>query len=139
MPKDTYCVLDETERAIRSASYCIPVAARSRASGLAVYTGNYYERTMKIRLPHLLVILGFSVANINAQIARPEAGPFDAARMDMQVPPAQGVAIRAGRLFESKSGAMLRDQVIVIKGDRIATVGPADRVQIPQGWAISSV
>jgi imidazolonepropionase-like amidohydrolase len=53
--------------------------------------------------------------------------------MDMQAPPAQGVAIRAGRLFDSKSGAMLKDQVILIKGDRITAVGPADRVSIPPG------
>ena len=34
---------------------------------------------------------------------------------------------RAGRLFDSKSGAMLKDQVIVIKGDRITAAGAADR------------
>ena len=53
--------------------------------------------------------------------------------MDMQSPPAQGVAIRAGRLFDSKSGTMLKDQVILIKGDRITAAGPADRIQIPPG------
>ena len=66
----------------------------------------------------------------------PEAGPFDASRMDMQSPPAQGVAIRAGRLFDSKSGAMLKDQVILIQGDRILAVGATDRVQIPHGTVI---
>jgi imidazolonepropionase-like amidohydrolase len=53
--------------------------------------------------------------------------------MDMHSPPPQGVAIRAGRLFESKSGVMLKDQVILIKGDRITAVGPADRNPIPPG------
>src|ERR1700693_5975088 len=73
-------------------------------------------------------------AQIQAQSTRPEAGPFDAgSHMDMQSPPSQGVAIRAGRLFDSKSGAMLKDQVIVIKGDRITSAGAADRVQIPTG------
>jgi imidazolonepropionase-like amidohydrolase len=43
----------------------------------------------------------------------------------------QVVAIRAGRLFDSKSAAMLRDQVILIKGDRITNVGPS--VDIPAG------
>src|SRR4029077_14095731 len=62
--------------------------------------------------------------------------PFNASMMEMQSPPAQGVAIRAGRLFDPKSGANLPNQVIVIKGDRIADVGPADRVQIPQGARI---
>ncbi len=38
-----------------------------------------------------------------------------------------------GRLFDSKSGAKLMNQVILIKGDRITEVGPADRVKIPAG------
>src|SRR5271165_16897 len=76
-------------------------------------------------------------AQIQAQSIRPEAGPFDAAsHMDMQTPPAQGVAIRAGRLFDSKSGMMLKDQVILVKGDRITSVGPADRISIPPGAVV---
>src|ERR1700692_3984614 len=33
------------------------------------------------------------------------------------------VAIRAGKLFDAKSGNLLDNQVIVIRGDRIAEVG----------------
>ena len=44
-------------------------------------------------------------------------------------PPAQVVAVRAGRLFDSRSGAMLANQVVLIRGDRIADVGPS--VAIP--------
>src|SRR5258706_700798 len=44
-------------------------------------------------------------------------------------PPAQVVAVRAGRLFDSRSGAMLTNQIVLIKGDRITDVGPA--VAIP--------
>jgi imidazolonepropionase-like amidohydrolase len=44
-------------------------------------------------------------------------------------PPAQVGAVRAGRLFDSRSGAMLANQVVLIRGDRIADVGPA--VAIP--------
>ena len=62
---------------------------------------------------------------------RPQAGPFNASQMDMQAPPAQGVAVRAGRLFDPKGGAYLMNQVILIKGDRITEVGPAERVKIP--------
>ena len=36
-------------------------------------------------------------------------------------------------MFDSASGKMLTSQVILVKGDRIADVGPADKVQIPQG------
>jgi imidazolonepropionase-like amidohydrolase len=46
-------------------------------------------------------------------------------------PSDQVVAIRAGHLFDSKSGAMLSNQVVLIKGDRITDVGAA--VQIPPG------
>src|SRR5204863_2334505 len=41
------------------------------------------------------------------------------------------LAIRAGRLFDSKSGNILPNQVVLIKGDRITDVGPA--VQLPAG------
>jgi imidazolonepropionase-like amidohydrolase len=45
----------------------------------------------------------------------------------------QEVAIRAGHLFDSKSGQMLTNQVVVINGDKITDVGTADRVRIPSG------
>jgi imidazolonepropionase-like amidohydrolase len=45
----------------------------------------------------------------------------------------QVVAIRAGRLFDSKSGQALADQVVLIEGDKITAVGPAGSVQIPSG------
>src|SRR3984893_15366542 len=43
------------------------------------------------------------------------------------------VAVRAGHLFNSKSGTMLANQVVLIDGEKITDVGPADRVQIPAG------
>src|ERR1700693_3611561 len=46
-------------------------------------------------------------------------------------PPTQVVAIRAAHLFDANSGAMLNNQVVVIRGDRIADVGAS--VQIPAG------
>src|SRR5438309_1859252 len=45
----------------------------------------------------------------------------------------QIVAIRAGRLFDPKSGSNLTDQVVLVKGDRITDTGPASRVQVPSG------
>src|SRR5262245_31417370 len=45
-------------------------------------------------------------------------------------PAGQVVAIRAGRLFDSKSGTLLNNQIILIRGDRIADVGGS--VQIPR-------
>ncbi len=45
----------------------------------------------------------------------------------------QVVAVRAGHLFDSKSGQMLANQVVLINGDKITEVGAADRIQIPSG------
>ena len=47
---------------------------------------------------------------------------------------AQGVtAIKAGKLFDSKSGTMQPNQVIIVSGERITDVGPAASVKIPAG------
>lgn len=45
-------------------------------------------------------------------------------------PPNQVIAVRAGRLFDPRSGSMLNNQIILIRGERIADVGP--NVQIPR-------
>jgi len=45
----------------------------------------------------------------------------------------QVVAVRVGHLFDSKSGQMLNNQVVLISGEKITEVGAADRVQIPSG------
>ena len=80
-----------------------------------------------------LGLIAFCALMANAQNTRPIAPLFDASSLEMQSPPPQGVAIRAGRLFDPKSGTNLMNQVIVIKADRIADVGPAESVQIPAG------
>jgi imidazolonepropionase-like amidohydrolase len=43
------------------------------------------------------------------------------------------VAIRAGRLFDSNSGKILDNQIIVVEGEKIADVGPLEHVKIPPG------
>jgi imidazolonepropionase-like amidohydrolase len=48
-------------------------------------------------------------------------------------PAANVTAIRAGRLFDSKTGMLLTKQVILLSGDRITDVGPEGRVKIPAG------
>jgi imidazolonepropionase-like amidohydrolase len=45
----------------------------------------------------------------------------------------QPVAIRAGRLFDSKSGKVLENQIILVEGEKISAVGSAGQVQIPAG------
>jgi imidazolonepropionase-like amidohydrolase len=60
----------------------------------------------------------------------PEGGVF-------QCPPAPpSVAVRAGRLFDSKAGLMLTKQVVLLEGERIAAVGPEAQVKIPAGARI---
>jgi imidazolonepropionase-like amidohydrolase len=46
----------------------------------------------------------------------------------------QVVAIRAGRFFDARSGNLLANQVIVVRGDRIADVGAS--VEIPAGATV---
>jgi imidazolonepropionase-like amidohydrolase len=41
--------------------------------------------------------------------------------------------VRAGKLLDVRSGKMLDDQVIVIRGGRIDRIGPASEAQIPTG------
>jgi imidazolonepropionase-like amidohydrolase len=48
----------------------------------------------------------------------------------------QTTAIRAGKLFDPKSGQMLANQVVLIQGQRIASVGPAASVSIPAGTKV---
>lgn len=48
-----------------------------------------------------------------------------------QTPPV--LAVRAGRLFDSKAGQMLTGQVVLIQGERIIALGPANQLTIPPG------
>src|SRR5256886_15442729 len=56
--------------------------------------------------------------------ASPEARKFLA-------PPNQVVAIRAARMFDARSGRMLANPVIVVRGERIAEIGAG--IQVPAG------
>src|SRR6187399_2926418 len=51
-------------------------------------------------------------------------------------PPPQATAIRAGRLFDSRTGQMLTRQVVIIQGEKIAEVGAEGQVRIPAGMAV---
>jgi imidazolonepropionase-like amidohydrolase len=50
-----------------------------------------------------------------------------------QSPTKETVLIKAGRLVDVRSGRVLTDQAILIEGDRIKQVGPAQSVQAPAG------
>src|SRR6202521_4377062 len=65
------------------------------------------------------------------------AGPAPCVGSDGGVvlcPPApRVVAVRAGHMFESKTGQMLTSQVVILNGERITAVGPEAQVKIPAG------
>lgn len=48
-------------------------------------------------------------------------------------PAPHAIAIRAGRLFDSKSGQISNRQVILLFGERITEVGPESEMKIPAG------
>jgi imidazolonepropionase-like amidohydrolase len=68
------------------------------------------------------------------------AGPTPCVGSDggiLQCPPSSRVvAIRAGRMFNSKTGQMLTKQVIILAGERITEVGPEGQVKIPAGTQV---
>src|SRR6516165_11855892 len=89
--------------------------------------------------------LFFLVVAASAQVQPPPApwrgaGPTPCVGSDggiYQCPPsAHTVAIRAGRLFDSKTGQMLTKQVVLISGERISDVGSQAQVKIPPGTPV---
>ena len=55
----------------------------------------------------------------------------------LQCPKPGGVvAVCAGHLFDSKSGKMLTEQVVILSGERITQVGSQAQVTIPTGATI---
>jgi len=69
-----------------------------------------------------------------AAIAGLASSPSQAQVRRFITPQDQVVAIRAGHMFDAKSGNMLANQVVVIRGDRITDVGPS--VAIPAGATV---
>ena len=102
---------------------------------------------MRIRAASSLLACLFVATAVNAQLAVPPA-PWRGAGAPpcvgsdggvYQCVPGPGVtAVRAGHLFDSKSGQMLRGQIVLLQGDRITDVGPESQVKIPAGAASAS-
>jgi imidazolonepropionase-like amidohydrolase len=85
---------------------------------------------MRFRIPVgplAVALLAVLVATVSSPLRAQGVGKYLASRD-------QTVAIRAGKLFDARSGALLDNQVILIRGDRIVDVG-AD-VAIPAGTAV---
>jgi imidazolonepropionase-like amidohydrolase len=86
-----------------------------------------------------------SAATMSAQVQPPPApwrgaGPTPCTGSDggiYQCPPApRTLAVRAGRLFDSKTGQILTKEIILIAGERITEAGPETGIKIPAGIQI---
>ena len=77
---------------------------------------------MVVALAGCLAAVGFSRV-VHSQ------GGIASAPAKFLAPSTQVIAIRAGRLFDSRAGTMLANQVVLVRGDRIVDVGPS--VSIP--------
>jgi len=94
------------------------------------------QRQLALRVLRLLVLLALagSSSALWSQTPIARGVPLDVStELNIEQAPPAGVVIRAGRLFDPRSGTDLLNQVIVIHGDKITDVGPADKVQIPDG------
>jgi imidazolonepropionase-like amidohydrolase len=82
--------------------------------------------------PQLMLAGGVAAAILVAvaPVQSQEGAGAPAQARKFLAPPTQVVAIRAGRLFDARAGVLLNNQVVLIRGDRIAEVGPA--LQIPR-------
>jgi imidazolonepropionase-like amidohydrolase len=79
-----------------------------------------------------LISLALSLAvGLAAQSPAPRTPPYF---HEFLTPPEQVVAVRVARLFDTKTGAMVSNQIVLIRGDRIADVGSS--VAVPSGATI---
>ena len=86
------------------------------------------------------IVIWLAVPTLWAQIQAPSArwrgaGPTPCVGSDGGIykcpAVAQEIAVRAGRLFDSKTGTMRISQVVLLTGERITEVGPEAQVKIP--------
>jgi hypothetical protein len=91
-------------------------------------------------VPAILGVL--VVSSLSAQVQPPPApwrgaGPTPCVGSDggiFQCPPRPAtIAIKAGRLFDSRTGRLVANQVLVVEGERIRAVGSPSQVAVPRG------
>ncbi len=78
---------------------------------------------LKLSAAFLAGIAGLAVIPARAQTAGKYLAPRD-----------QVIAIRAGRLFDARSGTIIANQVVIVRGDRITDVGAG--LAIPSGATV---
>jgi imidazolonepropionase-like amidohydrolase len=78
---------------------------------------------------HIKLVLVFAMIGL-ANRFRAQDGGGTPAQGKFLASPRQAIAIRAGRLFDSRTGQILNNQVVLVQGDRISDVGPAVRIPV---------
>src|SRR4029453_7357887 len=68
-----------------------------------------------------VVLLGLVIAGLT-NVVRGQGG-IASAPARFLAPSTQTIAVRAGRLFDSRTGTMTSNQIVLVRGDRIADVG----------------
>ena len=82
--------------------------------------------------PHVRLAAWLIVAMVGAAAPlRSQEGSGTGPARRFLAPRTQEIAIRAGRLFDARTGMVLTNQVVLIRGDRITEVGGS--LQIPRG------
>ena len=84
-----------------------------------------------------LVVAGITLGAQTPQAPWRGAGPQPCVGPDggvFKCPPApRATAVRAGRLFDSKTGRISTNQIVLVMGDRITAVGPQGEIKVPAG------
>jgi len=90
---------------------------------------------MRGRFARAGVLIGVVIAAI--ALSTTVRGQIASAPARFLASPAQVVAVRAGRLFDARSGTMLPNQIVLITGDRITDVGSSVTIPPAPGSSIS--
>jgi imidazolonepropionase-like amidohydrolase len=80
------------------------------------------------RVSYAVACVAVAMAAYLSTIVRGQGG-IASAPARFLAPATQTIAIRAGRLFDSRTGTMLTNAIVLVRGDRIVDVGPS--VAIP--------
>src|SRR6266853_1417819 len=112
-----------------------PRACENRRLGEAMSSDANRQSCKFIHRIMLVLFLCLCLGSSLAQEQEPETAP------PPPLPPPQArmherLAIRAGRMFDGKSDALEKQQIILVEGTRIVQVGPASEVHIPAGTEV---
>ncbi|MBI2187890.1 MAG: amidohydrolase family protein [Acidobacteria bacterium] len=80
---------------------------------------------------HVMTAMAAAVLAVTTMAVQAQEGGARGPARRYLVPPTQEVAIRAGRLFDARTGTLRTNQIVLIRGQRIVEVGAG--LRIPAG------